>query len=156
MPAIEIREWTGGEPPWDLLLLADPSRGRVRHYLAVGECCQAYCDGKPVGVLVILEASPGCVEIMNLAVAPPFQGRGLGRQLVAKAKQRAIEQGARTLDVGTGNSSLGQLAFYQKCGFRICGVDRGFFTRHYDQVIEEDGIPCVDMIRLSMDLPKHE
>lgn len=54
--------------------------------------------------------------------------------------------------VGTGNSSLDQLAFYQKGGFRICGVDRDFFVQNYDQQIVENAIQCLDMIRLSMEL----
>lgn len=61
-------------------------------------------------------------------------------------------QGAKTLEIGTGNSSLNQLGLYQKCGFRIIGVDKDFFTRHYEDEIVENGIICRDMIRLSMDL----
>ncbi len=33
----------------------------------------------------------------------------------------------KTIEIGTGNSSIGQLALYQKCGFRIIGVDMDFF-----------------------------
>jgi ribosomal protein S18 acetylase RimI-like enzyme len=57
-----------------------------------------------------------------------------------------------TLEVGTGNSSIGQLALYQKCGFRITGIDYNYFIRHYDEPIFENGIPCRDMIRLAIDL----
>ncbi|MNW16937.1 putative N-acetyltransferase YvbK [compost metagenome] len=45
-----------------------------------------------------------------------------------------------------------QLYLYQKCGFRIVGVDVDFFVRHYEEAIEENGIPCRDMIRLAMDI----
>ncbi|WCN36270.1 hypothetical protein [Aneurinibacillus uraniidurans] len=38
-----------------------------------------------------------------------------------------------TVEIGTGNSSIGQLALYQKCGFRIIGVDRDFFIKHYNR-----------------------
>lgn len=58
---------------------------------------------------------------------------------------------AARLIVGTGNSSLGELAFYQKCGFRITGVIPGFFDS-YDPPIIEDGIPCRDMVRLTLAL----
>jgi hypothetical protein len=44
------------------------------------------------------------------------------------------------------------LALYQKCGFRIVGVDLDFFIRHYPEKIYENGIQCRDMIRLSLDL----
>lgn len=58
----------------------------------------------------------------------------------------------KILEVGTGNSSINQLALYQKCRFRIVGVDKDFFKRHYKEKIIENEIECIDMIRLRMDL----
>ncbi|MOA10270.1 putative N-acetyltransferase YvbK [compost metagenome] len=72
--------------------------------------------------------------------------------MVNHAIQNAKQLGFKTIEIGTGNSSIGQLALYQKCGFRITGVDRDFFIRHYDEEIFENGIQVVDMIRLSQDL----
>ncbi|QGQ45538.1 GNAT family N-acetyltransferase [Metabacillus sediminilitoris] len=68
------------------------------------------------------------------------------------AIQIARNKGYKTIEIGTGNSSIGQLAFYQKCGFRIIGVDLDFFIRHYPEEIFENGKHCRDMIRLSQDL----
>lgn len=62
------------------------------------------------------------------------------------------KNGYKTIEIGTGNSSIGQLVLYQKCGFRITGVDIDFFVRHYQEEIFENGIQCRDMIRLSQDL----
>ncbi|MNP68178.1 putative N-acetyltransferase YvbK [compost metagenome] len=72
--------------------------------------------------------------------------------MIKEAIKAARKMGGKTVEIGTGNSSLHQLKLYQRCGFRIVGVDRDFFIRHYDEEIIEDGIRCVDMIRLSMDL----
>ena len=66
--------------------------------------------------------------------------------------ETARRRGFRTIEVGTGNSGVGQLYLYQKCGFRIVGVDRDFFVRHYPQPIVENGLLCRDMIRLAQDL----
>lgn len=68
------------------------------------------------------------------------------------AIQEAKHLGFKTLEIGTGNSSIGQLALYQKCGFRITGIDRDFFIRHYSEEIYENGMQVMDMIRLSQDL----
>jgi hypothetical protein len=68
------------------------------------------------------------------------------------AVHRAKRNGYKTIEVGTGNSSIGQLALYQKCGFRITGIDRDFFIRHYEEDIFENDIQCRDMVRLSQDL----
>ena len=37
---------------------------------------------------------------------------------------------------------------YQKCDFRVVGVDQNFFTIHYDKEITENGLVLRDMIRL--------
>lgn len=37
-------------------------------------------------------------------------------------------------------------------GFRMTGIDRDFFIRHYSEEIFENGIQVVDMVRLSQDL----
>lgn len=136
----------------DLLLLADPSRTHVEEYLQRGECCVAERDGQIIGVYVLLPTRPGTVELVNIAVKTAQHGKGLGKNLVMNAIESARSMGYKTIEVGTGNSSIGQLALYQKCGFRITSVDRDFFIRHYPEEIFENGIQCRDMIRLTQDL----
>jgi ribosomal protein S18 acetylase RimI-like enzyme len=89
---------------------------------------------------------------LGIAVHEDHQNRGIGKQLVRHAIHNAKLQGYRTIEVGTGNSGIGQLALYQKCGFRMIGIDRDFFVRHYAEEIFENGIPCRDMVRLSQEL----
>ncbi|WP_280771685.1 GNAT family N-acetyltransferase [Salipaludibacillus daqingensis] len=139
-------------PPIDLLLLADPSRSMVEEYLKRGECFIAETDNLVIGVFVLLPTRPDTVELINVAVAEKHHGRGIGKLLVMNAIQTAKGLGYKTIEIGTGNSSIGQLALYQKCGFRITGVDIDFFIRHYQEEIIENGIQCRDMVRLSYDL----
>lgn len=139
-------------PPMDLLLLADPSRALVEGYLKRGTCYVAILDDVMVGVYVLLPTRPDTIELVNVAVDEAHQGRGIGKKLVEHAIQQARQLGYRTIEIGTGNSSVGQLALYQKCGFRITGVDRDFFLRHYEEPIFENGIQVVDMIRMSQDI----
>ncbi|PRX42792.1 acetyltransferase (GNAT) family protein [Planifilum fimeticola] len=108
--------------------------------------------GQIIGVYVLLPTRPQTVELVNIAVMPLHQGKGIGKKLLKHAIQTAKSMGYKTMEVGTGNSSIGQLAFYQKCGFRMIGIDFDFFTRHYSEAIFENGIQCRDMIRLSRDL----
>ncbi|WML39564.1 GNAT family N-acetyltransferase [Neobacillus sp. OS1-2] len=140
------------EPPMDLLLLADPSKVIIKEYMQRGECFVAETDAQIIGVYVLLPTRPETVELVNIAVIETQHGKGLGKQLVINAIQVAKSKGYRTIEVGTGNSSIGQLALYQKCGFRITGVDIDFFIRHYPEEIFENGIQCRDMVRLSQDL----
>lgn len=89
--------------PYDLLLLADPSRHVVDSYIHRGYCYVATYQTDIVGVYVLLDTDMNTMEIMNIAVKEEFQGYGIGTKLLHHA-------------------------------------------------INEDGIQCKDMIRLSMDL----
>ncbi|NOV03842.1 GNAT family N-acetyltransferase [Paenibacillus planticolens] len=150
---MEIRKLNANENhPMELLLLADPSRQLVEEYVKRGDCFVAEEDNRCTGTYVLLPTRPETVELVNIAVVEEMQGRGIGKQLVLHAIQTAKTRGYKTIEIGTGNSSIGQLALYQKCGFRIVGVDLDFFIRHYDEEIYENGIQCRDMIRLSQDL----
>lgn len=140
------------EIPYELLLLADPSRDIVDEYIQRGLCYGAYIDNKVVGVYVMIKTRPLTLELVNIAVSEEYQGRGIGKTLVLSAIEMARSEDAKVLEIGTGNSSIAQLALYQKCGFRITSIDRDFFIKHYEEKIYENGIQCVDMIRLSMDL----
>lgn len=147
----QIREMNE-KPPMELLLLADPSRELVQEYIRRGTCFVAERNGQIIGVYVLLPTRPQTVELVNIAVMPSHQGKGIGKKLLKHAIQTAKSMGYKTMEVGTGNSSIVQLAFYQKCGFRMIGIDFDFFTRHYSEAIFENGIQCRDMIRLSRDL----
>ncbi|RLQ94506.1 GNAT family N-acetyltransferase [Falsibacillus albus] len=150
---MEIRKLNKGEePPMDLLLLADPSEKLVKEYVKRGDCFVAIIEEQIVGVYVLLPTRPETVELVNVAVNEDLHGKGIGKRLVMHAIQESKERGFKTVEIGTGNAGIGQLALYQKCGFRIVGVDFDFFTRHYPEEIYENGIHCRDMIRLSMDL----
>jgi ribosomal protein S18 acetylase RimI-like enzyme len=138
--------------PMELLLLADPSEEIVMEYAIRGECFVAEQEQKIVGVYVLLPTRPETIELVNVAVAEEQHGKRIGKHLVMDAIKTARTKGYKTIEVGTGNSGIGQLALYQKCGFRIVGVDLDFFIRHYTEEIYENGIQCRDMIRLSLDL----
>ncbi|MDM5299496.1 GNAT family N-acetyltransferase [Bacillus pumilus] len=136
--------------PMDLLLLADPSKEKVLAYVQSGSCFVAYHEQDIVGVYVLSSLSQRTVEIMNVAVKKSWQGIGVGKQLILHAISEAKTAGAHTIEIGTGNSSIHQLALYQKCGFRLSSIDHDFFLQHYDEPIFENGIQCIDMLRLSL------
>ncbi len=148
---IQIRPLQSDEPlPMDLLLLADPSTEVVETYIHRGRCFVAETNGEVVGEYVLIETRPETVELVNVAVRESDQGKGVGKHLVHHAIQTARSLGYRTIELGTGNAGIGQLALYQKCGFRIVGVDLDFFPLHYPALIYENGILCRDMIRLAL------
>lgn len=139
------------ETPWDLLLLADPSKKMVLKYFDKGEIYVVLKDNKIIGEYILLKISDDIIELKNIAVDEKYQGQGIGKQLALDAICRAKMAKVKRIEVGTGNSSLQQLAFYKKCGFKVVGIDKGFFTRNYKEEIIENGIKCIDMIRLAID-----
>lgn len=105
-----------------------------------------------IGVVVLLQCDRYVTEVMNIAVAPVHRGKQMGKRLLGAAIARSRQQGAQQVTVATGNSSINQLAFYQKMGFRLASVDRDYFVRHYPEPIYENGIWCRDRVLLSLDL----
>lgn len=141
------------EIPWNLLLLADPSKTAIEKYIHESDIYLALINDKTVGVYVLSSISPDVFELKNVAVEEKLQGKGIGKKLVLDAISKAGDKKARRIEVGTGNSSLSQLALYQKCGFRIIGVEKDFFVKNYRREIVENGIKCLDMVRLAIDSP---
>ncbi|WP_309088536.1 GNAT family N-acetyltransferase [Domibacillus sp.] len=139
-------------PPYKLLLLADPSRSIVEKYVKRGRCFLLEEKSRIIGAYILLPVNPETIELVNIAVEETCQGTGIGRQLMEHAIKQAKAGGYQTMEVGTGNSSISQIAFYQKCGFRMISIDRDFFLRHYKEEIWENGIQCRDMIRMAMTL----
>jgi len=133
-----------------LLLCADPDEAQVRRYLPGATLLVASKDGDTGGVAV-LTIEQQVFELRNIAVAQSCRGRGIAKQLITATKQEAKEQGARRLLVGTGNSSLDQLALYQKCGFRMQSIEADFFAA-YQPPIYENGLRCIDKVILCVSL----
>lgn len=134
--------------PRALLLLADPSDDMVDSYLDRGDGFLACAIGVVVGGMVLLHTRPKTMELVNLAVDEAWQRRGIGSALIRAAQSHARAQGARTLELGTGSTGIGQIALYQRHGFRIAGVDADFFVRHYPEPIYENGRLLRDMVRM--------
>lgn len=146
---MDIRRLPNTEPlPMELLLEADPSEELVRAYAAFGYCYIAEHGGERVGTYVLVPLNKTTIEIKNIALATSARGKGYGKELLKHALAEAQRMGFERVEIGTGNSSIDQLALYQKLGFRMVAIDRDFFIRHYPEPIFENGIQCRDMIRL--------
>jgi GNAT superfamily N-acetyltransferase len=112
--------------------------------------CQAYAGvvgGETVGAAVVRWSDDEASEILYLAVAAGERGKGHGRRIVA-AVQAELPAHGRTLLVGTANSALDNIVFYQKCGFRMYAVQRDHFA-YIQPPLTENGIVMRDMIVFS-------
>ena len=150
--------WHGG--PRDelrrLFELAEDSPVRLEASIDRGRVLVARDrDREPVAHLQLVPgAAPETVEIASLAVAPAHRLQGLGRRLVEHAVAACRAEGVRTITVATATADIGNLRFYQRCGFRVESVERDAFTaaHGYPPDLEADGIPVRDRISFSLAL----
>ena len=83
------------------------------HFMAVNE------NGNVLGVVKLDEKSEGVGHISHLAVAPEYQHKGIGHQLLETAEQRARERGFHIL--GT-MARVTATAYFEKNGFHVAGI----------------------------------
>ena len=131
-----------------LLLEADESEPAVRSYLDQGELFTIDEDEEPRGVVLVSGAGDD-LEIRNIATEQKSRGRGLGVSAIALVMDHARSRGFRRVIVGTADSSIATIGFYEKRGFRIYGARRGFFDA-YPEPIVEDGLVAHDMVLLEI------
>jgi putative acetyltransferase len=109
--------------------LADP-RGRILD--AGGAILIAEADGEAVGCCALIPMQQGApeLELAKMAVAPEYQGRGLGQGLIGAAVEAARDRGARRVILET-NSKLGPaLRLYERMGFvRIAPLHESEYSR---------------------------
>jgi ribosomal protein S18 acetylase RimI-like enzyme len=138
-----------------LLLLADESETAVKGYINTGDMYSIHLNGVLAGVIQFVPLSDQVVELKNVAILPEFRGEGIGKSVIQEALDLKKEQGVKEVIVGTANSSIGNIAFYQKAGFRMCGIKKDFFAS-YPEPIFENGIRALDMIMFEKILRKEE
>lgn len=131
-----------------LLRDADESDNRIQQALA-NPANTAYLvsfDDQPIGAVVMhwhTEES----EILYIAIASEQRGKGFGKRVIDWIIAEGRGRGVDSIIVGTGNSSLDNIAFYQKCGFRMDAIRPNYFD-DLPTPVYEHGIQLRDMLML--------
>lgn len=95
-------------------------------------------EGAVVGLVVLIEGEDHLL-LDNVAVAPEWQGRGLGRRLIAYAEREALRRGFRELRLYTHVSMTENVVLYTRLGFeethrgKQAGFQRVFMRKRLDQ-----------------------
>ncbi len=144
-----IRKVPATQVPIDLLLLADPSEKQVNSYLPQDMCYAIQEGDKIIGVCVLKAQEPSAVEIMNIAIRPAYQARGVGTKLLRHVLNQATADGTKKILVKTGTFGY-QLTFYQRLGFRVVAVEQDYFLDNYDELLFESGIQHKDRLVLEL------
>ncbi|HEY3992408.1 MAG TPA: GNAT family N-acetyltransferase [Ktedonobacteraceae bacterium] len=137
-----------------LPILRDAEEGDERIRAAfLDPACVAYAasvNGTLVGAAVVRWEEGENSELLSIAVLASERGKGYGKQIIA-ALQAELPVHGQALLVGTANSSLENIAFYQKCGFRMFQVRRNYFA-YIQPSLQEHGIIMRDMLVFRYDL----
>lgn len=135
-----------------MLLDAEEGEERIRAAL-LNPTCTAYAarlNGQLVGAAVVRWEEKDLSEILYIAVAESLRSRGYGKQIIQALKDELPRRGGHSLLVGTANAALENIAFYQRCGFRMYEIRRNYFDYIQPPVLEH-GIPLRDMLVLRYD-----
>ena len=106
-------------------------------------------DGTVLGHLqAVPRLDESAWEVTNTAVAEAARGHGLGRALLERAVEEARAAGIGRVVLATATADVGNLRFYQRCGFRMTHVVQDAFGPHtgYLEPIEVDGIAMRDQV----------
>jgi GNAT superfamily N-acetyltransferase len=129
--------------------LAEDSDQQLDSYIDLGRVWVARSyDGKPVGHLQAVPRDDGVWEVVNTAVVEGMRGEGLGRALLERVVTEARDAGASRLILATATVDVGNLRFYQRCGFRMTHIVPDAFgpEQGYPPGIEIDGLPLRDQV----------
>ena len=126
---------------------AEEAEERIRASFLDPACAvyAAHVDGELVGAAVVHWDQSEASELLSIAVIAERRGKGVGKQIIATLQAELRERGGGALLVGTANCSLENIAFYQRCGFRMFEVRRDYFD-YIQPPLVEHGIQMRDMI----------
>ena len=128
-----------GDQPWTAYhFWSELGQVQTRHYLV------ALDAGLVVGYSGLCD-HPDEAFVQTMAVAPPYQGRGLGSRLLTALLDEAARRRQRTisLEVRADNGPAQRL--YARHGFRQVAIRRGYYPGGVDGWV---------MTRTSGDLPR--
>lgn len=113
------------------LKFLDLHRAKEVSYLHIG--CIDNLNDKLVGGLMLIPLDNESIRMMQVAVLPEYQGKGVGHQMVAYAQQRAKEAGYSKIIM---HAMLSVVSFYEKMGYKQEG-----------DIFDENGITFAKMVK---------
>lgn len=85
-------------------------------------------------------------HLMNIAIAPEFQGNGLATELLAHLTSDAISRGCKALTLEVRTTNEPACALYRRFGYSPVGVRKGYYV---------DGADALIMWVHDVDLPEY-
>ncbi len=103
------------------------SRGNFADSLKSGYSCWVVeLDGELIGygaLMMVLDEA----HLLNLSIAGPYQGRGLGRELLAHFIEVARRYGGQMMFLEVRPSNTAAIGLYESMGFNEFSVRKGYY-----------------------------
>lgn len=81
-------------------------------------------------VLTVLDEA----HLLNLCIAPDYQGLGVGRQALEKLKEKLKESAYQMMFLEVRDSNIPAQRLYEKCGFQRDGLRKNYYRcRSWDE-----------------------
>ena len=106
------------------------TRGNFADSLRSGYQGQLLCAGETVLGYFIAMKGVDEVHLLNITVAPAYQGQGWGRVMLDALALWARGQGAQWLWLEVRTSNRRALEVYQRYGYRRVGERKGYYPAH--------------------------
>lgn len=99
----------------------------------------AELDGEIAGYVCLMSLFEEA-QILDIAVAADRRGSGIGRLLMEKAFDVALEKGAEVMALEVRESSAPAIGLYQALGFRRVGIRANYYESRENAVLMEKTI----------------
>ena len=103
------------------------TRGNFIDSLAAGYLAEVLLDEGAVVAYCVAMAGVDELHLLNITVAPPQQGQGLGSLLLDAVQDHGRSRGLATLLLEVRQSNQRALALYQRRGFAEVGLRRAYY-----------------------------
>jgi ribosomal-protein-alanine N-acetyltransferase len=144
---IPIREYRGSD--LDALVALDEMCFEER-FLFDRESMRAFAEEK--GAIVLIAEADGGVAgfvivhvgltrrgrvgyVVTLDVAEEWRRRGLAGRLMGEGERRAVDAGARRMELDVYAGNAGAIRFYERMGYACVGMRRGFYGAGMDALV---------------------
>jgi ribosomal-protein-alanine N-acetyltransferase len=128
LPAVDAIERRAYKTPW--------SRSMFASELAKSSSiCLGAVEGEQLVGYVINSRYVDAWHVMNVAVDPDYQGRGIATRLLERLFELTADDGRRgyTLEVRVSNADA--IRLYEKLGFERRGIRRGYYTDNREDAL---------------------
>jgi ribosomal-protein-alanine N-acetyltransferase len=103
------------------------TRGIFQDCLRVGYSCWIYAQEEQVLGYAVMSMAVGEGHILNLCIAPDYQGRGHGRRLLRALLAQADAHGVGEIYLEARPSNISALRLYLSEGFNEIGSRRDYY-----------------------------